>query len=148
MGRRRQGRLPPSGGPLGEPGLCTTLRSVLLWAKESQALPPVLHLPFHITPAPGNPRGEGMTSCRLRACSGFPAQLPGVCPVRVWRSHPDLSPRAWNPLHRQRSPGPQRLVTAEEARRPWPSQWRLLAGRGSRLAHVTPGAFLISVAAL
>ena len=62
---------------------------------------PVLRLPF-ITPSAGNPRGEGMTGCRLRAPSGFScpampglsgaAGPPGVCSVRVWRGHPDTQP--------------------------------------------------------
>lgn len=69
VGRRGAGPPATIGGPLGR---ARPLHDPLQRpppGRNHRHFLPVLHLPF-ITPSAGNPRGEGMTGCRLRARSG------------------------------------------------------------------------------
>lgn len=92
-----------------------------------------------------------MTSCRLRACSGFSCPAARGLPGQGLERSSRLSAPVLGTLSPAEESWAPRLVTAEEATA---AAGRLSGGccdgRGAAglLAHVTPRAFLISVAAL
>lgn len=114
-------------------GACTTLRASSSWTESTGTSSPCSISPSSHRGA-GNPRGEGMTSCRLRACSWFPAQRR-VCPVRVWRGHPDSSAHVLgDPLTGRGVLGPKAGHSRRPRRPPAVSVAAAADGRERRLA--------------